>query len=283
MARLVWAVMVVAMGCGNGAESDDGPPPVSDATPVPDAAEPAFTDAICSEAITPVPTELGLDPFYDQYLDVGGIPLIASSAVDPAAFPIACEIMVHMLALRPDIRRELRDNEIRVGIMAVSEVTTDMPEHSDLDEAFPETDWDTRARGLGATLVRPLSSVGEENLLELESDPYLGESIMVHEFAHTIFITGLITQTAHASLDSELETLYQDALTAGTWQDTYAATNRQEYFAEAVQSFYDTNLEADPADGVHGPIDTRAELATEDPAIYTFVTAIFDEDDPWRP
>ena len=227
-----------------------------------------------------VVTALSLDPFYEQYLDADGLAVLSSSQVDPQALRVACEIAVEMLKTRPDVRDELISNGIRIGVMAVTEVTTDMPEHSDLDEAFPETDWDERARGLGATLVRPLSSVGEENLLHLPGDVYDGESIMVHEFAHTVFEVGavLLPDVGPGYL-AENEALYQAALRAGTWTDTYAATDRREYFAEAVQSFYDTNLQSDPRDGVHGPIDTEAELLAADPAMHAFLEQFFVRDD----
>lgn len=44
--------------------------------------------------------------------------------------------------------------------MGVNEVTTHIPEHTSLGSW-----WDSRARGLGATLDRPVSTGGEENAL----------------------------------------------------------------------------------------------------------------------
>ena len=157
-------------------------------------------------------------------------------------------------------------------VMAPTELTTDMPEHADLNDVWPGTDWDTRARGLGATPDRPLTSVGEENLLHLPGDPYDGESILVHEFAHTWFEMGLVTVYGEPATWWVLEDLYNDALAAGTWADTYAMTNAQEYWAEAVQSWYDTNIERIQPDGIHGPINTRAELAASDPAMADFIS-----------
>ncbi len=241
--------------------------------------------AHCADApITAPPTSLvedyGLDPFYEQYLDAGGVPVVASSAPAPASLRVACEIAVMMLRERREVIDALAANRVRVGVMAQSEVTTDMPEHADLDTVFPEVDWDTRARGLGATLTRPLSSVGEENLLHLPGDPYDGESIMVHEFAHTFFDVGLAYVPGEAGVTAELDVLYQDALAAGTWDDTYAATNAQEYWAEAVQSWFDANLESVPADGVHGPVDTRREFQAADPAMASFIAEHMTAD-PW--
>ncbi len=47
--------------------------------------------------------------------------------------------------------------------MGVNEVTTDIPEHTSLGSY-----WNERARGLGATWGRPVSTAGEENALCLE-------------------------------------------------------------------------------------------------------------------
>ncbi|MDB4960565.1 MAG: hypothetical protein JWP01_564 [Myxococcales bacterium] len=217
----------------------------TDAPRSPDAGPVSLGD--CAAPLTAPPAELGLDPFYAKYLDVGGLPLISSSKVRDAAFPIACDVLVHMLGKHPEIVPAFAFNKIRIGIVAETEVTTDMPEHSDLNTAFPETDWDTRARGLGATIERPLTSVGEENVLELSSDRYVGENILVHELAHTYFELGAAQLTDGSARSAELDALYAAAVQSGAFNNTYAGTNVKEYWAEAVQSFYDANLEAIPS------------------------------------
>ncbi len=239
---------------------------VPDAPPLIDAPGDAPSDAAtgCEAAITAPPAELGLDPFYAQYLDAG-LPIVASAQVRPAALPIVCRTVAFMLAHRPEIAEKLREIRVRVGIMAESEVTTDMPEHSDLNTAFPETNWDTRARGLGATVARPLSSCAEENVLGLPRDPYAGENILVHEFGHTVWLGVELIPDAPAI--SALQASFDEALEAGTFANTYAASSVPEYFAEGVQSYFDVNLEAIPANGIHNAINTRVELTAADPTL----------------
>jgi len=77
-----------------------------------------------------------------------------------------------------------------VGIMARTEVTTDIPEHAHLAND-PDTDWNQRARSLGGTPNNPITTAGEENLLCLTEDRYRGENILVHEFAHGIHLIGI--------------------------------------------------------------------------------------------
>lgn len=246
-----------------------------------DADAGAFVD--CAEVtVTAVPEELGLDPFYDKHVDADGIPIVSSDRVRDSAFAVARDIIVHMLSRRPDVRDALIGAEVRIGIMSQDEVTTDMPEHSDLYEAFPGTDWDTRARGLSATLERPLTSVGEENLLGLPDDRYAGESILVHEFGHTVWELGIRRLPGGSEAQADLMAAYDAAIAAGTYTDTYAATDVREYWAEGVQGWFDTNLEAIPADGVHNEIDTRAELRASDPTLAGLMEEVFGDGD-WRP
>ncbi len=53
----------------------------------------------------------------------------------------------------------------RFALMGVNEVTTHIPEHTSLGSW-----WNDRARGLGATVDRPVSTAGEENALCYRSD-----------------------------------------------------------------------------------------------------------------
>ena len=155
--------------------------------------------------------------------------------------------------------------------MAESEVTTDIPEHSDLNEAFPEVDWDTRARGLGATLARPATSGAEENILCYSQDVYPNEDILVHEFAHTILQLGVEQQEGGRDFRNRLEAAYREALDAGLWVNTYAGENPDEYWAEGVQSWYGLN---DPPGPIHNEVNTRSELQEYDPTLANLIQEV---------
>ncbi len=222
--------------------------------------------------ITAPPAELGLDPFYTKYCAYHGLPIISSSNVPDAALQQTWIIIDGMLAERLDIVTEMIAQNTRVGIIGQNEVTTDMPEYADLYTQFPGSDWDSY-RGLGATPFIPLSSVGEENLLCYGSDPYLGESIMVHEFSHTIKIMGL--QFMDANFATTVNDAYQSALNNNLWENTYADDTVEEYWAEGVQSYFDTNLEASPPNGIHNHVNTRTELQAYDPTLYQLIDDVF--------
>lgn len=227
--------------------------------------------------VGPVPEaereRLSLSPFYEKHVSVGGLPIVSSPKVSDEGLREAAAIVQTMLAGRDDIREALIRNRVRVVVMASSEQTTDIPEHSDLK---PKEYWDRRARGLGATQERPAISCGEENLLNLPGDRYDAENILVHEFAHTIHEMGI--SSVDPDFDGKLRAAYDAAIAAGLWKDAYAATNHKEYWAEGVQSYFDTNRESDD---VHNHVDTRAELAEYDPRLYALIDSEF-RGSKWR-
>jgi len=225
--------------------------------------------------VAPVSAELresfGLKPFYQKSLVLEGFPILSSEKVPDEALHEAAHIIQTMLKNRPDILRELAKNKVRYAIMAVDERTLDVPEHSDLK---PAAYWNRRARGLGATKQRPTVSCGEENLLGNPGDPYSTESICVHEFAHAIHDTAL--KTLDPTFDERLHELFKKAMAKGLWKDKYAATNRHEYWAEAVQSWFGNNREPDHD---HNHVNTREELIEYDKPIADLCAEVFGDND----
>jgi hypothetical protein len=217
--------------------------------------------------------EYGLEPFHAKWLDAGGIPVLASERVHDAALLEAAHVIERMLAARPDVHQAMAEGPTRFVIMAPDEMTTDVPEHADL---LPARYWDKRARGLGATTVRPAVSSGEENVLDLDGDPYATESILVHEFSHAVHEMGVAR--VDPTFDTRLEKVYRAAMSEGLWKDTYAATNRMEYWAEGAQSWFDTNRQND---ALHGHVDTRAEVREYDPRLAALLEEVFG-DSEWR-
>ena len=81
------------------------------------------------------------------------------------------------------------------------------------------------------------------------------------------------------TFDARLRAAYDEAMKEGLWKKTYAATNRMEYWAEGVQSYYDCN--APPNRGVHNDINTREKLAKYDPALFELIDETFKQN-TWR-
>lgn len=216
---------------------------------------------------------LQLAEVYTQYVRAtGGIPVVASRRVQPAALAEAAWLIDRMLARRPDIAHAIARSPVRVVVMAHDEFTTDVPEHSDLE---PKAFWDKRARGLGATLSRPATSCGEENLLGFRDDPYATENILIHEFAHTIHEIGL------AQIDPQFAARLEEAFAAakreGRWKNTYALESVSEYWAEAAQSWLACNRVDDDQ---HGPVNSAADVRKHDPLVAALLTEVFGTH-PW--
>lgn len=258
--------------CGGPAATDDAS--VRDTAPAPPCVLPADEALPCQPA--PVPaclrTAFGLSPFYVKYVHVQGFPILSSARPDDRALCEARRIAGELFAERPALVARLVEQKIRLAIMATTEVTTDIPEHADL---MPKDYWDERARGLGATITRPAVSAAEENLqcLPYPADRYHGENILIHELSHGIF--NMAIDLYEPALRARLDQAYADAIAAHRFADTYAATNRDEYWAEGAQDWFDTNATAVPADGIHNEIHTRAQLETYDPALAELQAAVF--------
>ena len=114
-------------------------------------------DALVALRSIPLPSdpEMG-STFYSVGLIEGGV---APNVISPHA---TAEVLFRTIGPPEDILKAMTDNNVRSGVMAITERRTDIPEHSDLT---PNEYWDRRARGLGAMPQRPAVSGAEESAL----------------------------------------------------------------------------------------------------------------------
>ncbi len=209
--------------------------------------------------------------FYRKYLDISGLPVVASAAVADAALHRTHEIVSHMLAGRPDILEALVERGMYLAIIGADEVYTDLPENRNA----PNPDYlNERVRGTGGFPT----SFGEENLLSLPLDRYDDESIAVHEFGHTIDST---LRRMDPTWEERKRAAYRNAVDKGLYKDTYAISNAAEYWAEMVQAYFDCNR---VNNWNHGPIGRREQLKMYDPEGHTLVGETFNlgPDQDWR-
>lgn len=213
-----------------------------------------------------LPSGRALDGHYSQLRDAA-IPVVASAAVLPAALDEAAWILDGMLGGNTGLRSALRESGAYLIVIGHDEFVHQIPEYAHLE---PPLYWARRSRGFGAHPGNPATSVGAENLLRLRGDPMGDESILVHEFAHTVQHMGL--DRLDAGFTPRLQQCFAAARLAGLWQGKYASTNAAEYWAEGVQSWFDTNR---PPDHDHNEVNTRAELQAYDPGLAALCEEVF--------
>ncbi len=221
------------------------------------------TDIIQVEApatqLSAPPSSLGLDSYYEKYLDAGGIPIAASSLVPDEALFRVQDIINEMLSDRPALHDDMARLGVRVAIMARGSAVSNLPEFREFSRY-----WDTRVEkgGLYSRGSLRLTVIGEENLLCQADDVREGYDVFVHEFAHAV---------DHAEpfrgFRARLESAYEDAMDAGLWPATYASRNPSEYWAQAVGIWFGLGVE------LH--LNTRAALLEYDPALASLIQRIF--------
>ena len=222
--------------------------------------------------------------FYKKYADANGYPILASGKVADAALAIVRDQVNYMLAHRPDVRDTMIARGARIGIMAETEYTMDLPEQRNwtvpkyldprltvqeraryyepggLASQSPERYWNGRARGMGGTFT----TCAEENVLGFYNTRYWGTNICVHEFSHGIMGAGIAN--ADPKWFQEIVDSYKAAkakclVTA----QGYSGNTFNEYWAGGVE-WYVGNGGRD-----------RATLKTTDPTLYELITRLIPE------
>lgn len=227
--------------------------------------------------VTSIPEGKNIPSFYQKYIETEGLYVTSSGKVSDEALLKACDIISLMLAKRPDVKAHMVKKGCHVMVIGKDEETCDLPEFAHICNCEDSIKyWNWRARGFGGAPEDEFSSsCGEENLLALPQDKYVGENILIHEFVHLIHTVGIVG--VEPDFNERLEALRQNAIRKGLWEKTYAVSNKEEYFAECVQSFFNCNRYAEPANGVHNWVNRRTKLKTYDPDMYRLLQEYFYE------
>jgi len=181
-------------------------------------------------------------------------------------------MLLNDLGQRPEVLEVMLRENIGLVVMGVDETSADFPEFAAW--GVP----DSRARGLGGV---PRGLCAEENVMcDRSADRWRGESICVHEFAHTMHL-GVYNEMDSTFMD-RVDAAFRAAREAGKYSNTYAASNSVEYFGEGVQNWYNTNIESIPANGVHNEINTRSEMEEYDPELYELLAEVLPDEPTYK-
>jgi len=216
-----------------------------------------------------VPRSLKAPLFYGKYCDAGGIPILASNEVTNEAMGAAWKIVTDMTRnLSPVVWRLLRSSNVRVAVIGRNQGTADIPEYAQRVKKMGAKALNKRTRGLGGRVA----SAGEENLICLKKDRYRGESILIHEFAHTVLNYGVRRADQKGTFYKRLNHAFKAAKNEKRLLNKYAGTNSDEYWAEGVQTYFDSNL---PSDIKGRNSINRRGVRQHDPALFGLIQEVF--------
>ncbi|MEX2285235.1 MAG: hypothetical protein WEE89_22305 [Gemmatimonadota bacterium] len=229
--------------------------------------------------------------FYRKYADANGYPILASGKVPDAALAIVRDQVNYMLGSRPDIRDTMIARGARIGIMAETEYTVDVPEQrgwtvpryldprltpgerSNYYEAgglgfrSPAGYWNPRARGMGGTFT----TCAEENVLGYYNTRYWGTNICVHEFSHGIMGAGI--GNADPIWFQEIVDSYKAAKAACGSDGQPALRTARGYAGNTFNEYWATGVEWYVGNGGRD----RAALKAEDPTLYELIIRLIPE------
>ena len=213
--------------------------------------------------------------FYKKHVDANGIHILSSDQVPDYCLVQAHKTIYCMTSMLPQaVLDAMKKVDTRVVVMGKKEVTIQVPEHSGMvhDRSM---NWNLRARGLGGTIQEPITSCAEENVMAYPWDKYHAEDILIHEFSHSIHLIGILQ--VDPTINQQLKDLLAKARAEGKWENTYAGTVFEEYWAEGVQDWFNVNAETPYPDTKHNQVNTREELKRYDPGLYALIAKYFPE------
>lgn len=211
------------------------------------------------------------EPYYTKFSKTNcGILIKSNDKVSDRAHEMAGIIMDIMLEKQDAAAKKMAEFGAELAIYPLGEDAYDIPEHR-VGCLYMHR----HVEGYGGVIENPVSSISEANVLRiLEGEyatKYREELILAHEFAHGIHLIG-VEHLKDRTLAEHFRELYQHAKKAGKWQNTYAISNYEEYFATLTTIWFNVMEEGKDGqwDGIRGPVNTREELAVYDKEAYEF-------------
>ena len=201
--------------------------------------------------------------FYAYHDSAAGIDLQVHSSVHPDAVAAAKRTIEKMLSARPDIAGRMQARQARLSIIPRDRFITFLPEFARLSGTNDPngTAYDSfGVRGAGGIPSQPVTATSEENLRKLPGDPFAGEDVTTHEFAHAIMNLGFSDEERRGWTQ-----LYQAAKRRKAFPGAFAMTHEDEYWAELSQSYF----------GVNNEINGRETVGRGDPEALKFLAAVY--------
>jgi hypothetical protein len=222
------------------------------------AAPPELRAASAVETISPPE-----DGFYSKRIWYGHIPIKAHASASDESLFAARERLERMLGRAPEIRSALERAGHELHIVALRQLTSDLPEHRpdrgtrlDSGELF---DWHM----IGGHITGRFSSCTEATLLDVVGHRLYGDDTCLHELAHAVDLLAL-DRAWHERIVAQ----YKHSLMKGEYK------NPREYFADLTKYYFRT---PNPYAAVYNPSLARGRdwLRETDPGGYDLVAELY--------
>ncbi len=170
------------------------------------------------------PPHLNADPYYQKYLDAGGIPILAPESVSDEELRRTQATLFGMVADRPDLLDVLVSQNIRILLYDRERGgPSQLPEFSDdadskFSGVFAETSY-------GGAVAAPAMTT------------YHCNETLIHEIAHALDYAIRIHEwetNREPEFKQARNQAYLSAMKAGLWAGRYESTVSHEYWAEMV-------------------------------------------------
>ncbi|UYQ91467.1 hypothetical protein MKQ68_15345 [Chitinophaga horti] len=215
----------------------------------------------------------GLTNYYEKYralvAGTDSIPIVSAAIVsDEALARVEAVCKVVTSTLPKNSVAELRRQRVYLAVFG----NTFYP---DVLPGWPVgLDAKRYAGGFGPSPTYRACGVHEGDALRNSHDRYRTENIVVHEFGHAV--KNMALEVMDGTFKKQIQQLYDKAIAAGKWTNTYAGSNPDEYWAECLQSYFDVNAPGPVGgDGIHNDIWNRERLKTYDPEIFALLDALY--------
>ena len=171
-----------------------------------------------------LPPHLNADPYYQKYLNAGGVPILAPESVSDEELLRTRAITLGMVADRPALLAVLASQNIRILLYDKEKGgLSQLPEFadysdSDLSGLFGETSY-------GGAVAAPAMTT------------YHCNEILIHEIAHALDHAIRIQDfdaNREPGFKQARNQTYLGAMEAGLWAGRYESTLSQEYWSEMV-------------------------------------------------
>ena len=151
-----------------------------------------------------------------------GVHILALADVSDKAMIQARDILFGMVSTRPDLFAAMTGTGLRIIIY--NHRTTSLPQLPEFKE------WPLASQRTGGFAKDSSGYTIAAPEIDIQCSP-----ILIHEIAHAI---DYVAQSLDSQFSARRDVAYQNAMAAGLWTGEYAATDKFEYWAVAVEHWF---------------------------------------------